>query len=310
MSSSPQKSNETSRPASPAADALEVLSANEDAISPEESSKMQAAQCRRKSSSWKGFSLKRQLSKAEMKIKSTFRDGNGKESSRKGSIFYHGPTEGTPLSPVEISPESIESDPSSPDQESYMSQQKAEKIADLIKNIEELGTEVDTSEEPNPESKSVLSSNQGSDTGKSDDSSEKKEKVRSISTPHAPMQTKRVEFHEDIFKKVSAPILEGGAVSRPSELSLEEEEEEVPIRPPRTKPNRGGRGDRQLSVPNIKLNKQDMTKLRDLRKPSTAGNVTGGKTERSKSTFIRRFSKYQLCESVDFFFLNFRYLNR
>lgn len=301
MSSSPQKSNETSRPVSPAADALEVLSANEDAISPEESSKMQAAQCRRKSSSWKGFSLKRQLSKAEMKIKSTFRDGNGKESSRKGSIFYHGPTEGTPLSPVEISPESIESDPSSPDQESYMSQHKADKIADLIKNIEELGTDLDTAEEPNPDTKSVLSSNQGSETGKSDDSSEKKERMRSISTPHGPMQTKRVEFHEDIFKKVSAPILEGGAASRPSDLSLEEEdEEEVPIRPPRTKTTRGGRGDRQLSVPNIKLNKQDMTKLRDLRKPSIVGNATGGaKSERSKSTFIRRFSKYQLCESVD-----------
>ena len=243
---------------SPAAEALEVLSSNEDAISPEEGSKMQAAQCRRKSSSWKGFSLKRQLSKAEMKIKSTFRDGNGKESSRKGSIFHYGPTDGTPLSPVEISPESIESNPSSPDQESYMSQQKAEKIADLIKNIEELGAELETPDESNPDTKSILSSNQGSDTGKSDDSSEKKEKVRSVSTPHPPMQ-KKVEFHEEIFKKVSAPIVEGGAASRPSELRLDEDDEDIPMRPPRTKSGRDGR---LLSVPNIKLNKHFLLRLR------------------------------------------------
>lgn len=243
MSISPQpKSNEPSRPASPAADALEALSLDEEAISPEEASKMKANH--RKSSSWKG--LKNQLSKAEMKIKSTF----SSEKDRKGSVFYGSAAEGTVASPLEHSPDSIESGSTTPDQDD-----KTEKIADLIKNIEELGSECDNI------APKATNSVAGGD---------KKE-------------SKRVEFVEEPCKKVATSTVEGAGISRPTELSLHE----APVAPPRTKKD-GKRLDRLLSVPNLMLNRQDQNRLLNLRKTS---NIE--KSNKNKGNFIRRFSKYQ-----------------
>lgn len=248
MSISPQpKSNEPSRPASPAADALEALSLDEEAISPEEASKMKANH--RKSSSWKG--LKSQLSKAEMKIKSTFTEPFAKE--RKGSvIFYGSAAEGTLVSPLEHSPDSVESGLSTPEQD-----EKTEKIADLIKNIEELGSECDNIAQKT--SNSVAAGG------------EKKESV------------KRVEFVEEPCKKVATSSVEGAGISRPTELSFGD----APIAPPRLKKD-GKRLDRLLSVPNLMLNRQDQNRLLNLRKTS---NIE--KSNKNKGNFIRRFSKYQ-----------------
>lgn len=244
MSISPQpKSNEPSRPASPATDALEVLSLDEEAISPEEASRMKA-NSQRKGSSWKG--LKNQLSKAEMKIKSTFTEPFGRE--RKGSvIFYGSATDGTAMSPVELSPDSVESGSSSPDQD-----EKTEKLADLIKNIEDLGSECDNV------SKGTSSSGH---------------------------EKKRVDFVEEPCKKVSVSAIEGAGISRPTDLSFRTSE--VPMPPPRTKPKRL---ERLLSVPNLKLNKQDQNRLLNLRKTS---NIVDQKSNKNKGNFIRRFSKYQ-----------------
>lgn len=238
MSISPQpKSNEPSRPASPAADALESLSLDEEAISPEEAIKMKANH--RKSSSWKG--LKNQLSRAEMKIKSTFTEPFTKE--RKGSvIFYGSAAEGTLLSPVELSPDSVESGASSPDQD-----EKIEKISDLIKNIEELGSECDNV---------------------------------------APKASKRVEFLEEPCKKTNVLTIEGAGISRPTELSFGD----APVAPPRMKKDGSKRLERLLSVPNLKLNRQDQNRLLNLRKTS---NVVDQKSNKNKGNFIRRFSKYQ-----------------
>jgi hypothetical protein len=257
MSISPQpKSNEPSRPASPAADALEVLSLDEEAISPEEASKMKANQ--RKSSSWKG--LKSQLSRAEMKIKSTFTEPFAKE--RKGSvIFYQSAADGTLLSPVELSPESVESGSSSPDQDVYAEREKNEKIADLIKNIEELGSECD-----NAVPKATNSAAAGND---------KKEST-----------VKRVDFVEEPCKKVSMSTIEGAGISRPTELSFSD----MPVAPPRMKKDGSKRLERLLSVPNLKLNRQDQNRLFNLRKTS---NIVDQKSNKNKGNFIRRFSKYQ-----------------
>lgn len=246
MSISPQpKSNEPSRPASPAADALESLSLDDEAISPEEASKMKANH--RKSSSWKG--LKNQLSRAEMKIKSTFTEPFAKE--RKGSvIFYGSAAEGTAVSPTELSPDSVESGPPSPDEDLS---DKTEKISDLIKGIEDLGAEVDKDLQG---SKAV--------------NCEKKE-------------SKRVDFAEEPCKKVSMSLIEGAGISRPTDLSF-------PTAPPRTKRDGTKRLERLLSVPNLKLNKQDQTRLLNLRKTS---NVVDQKSNKNKGNFIRRFSKYQ-----------------
>lgn len=257
MSISPQpKSNEPSRPASPAADALEVLSLDEEAISPEEASKMKANH--RKSSSWKG--LKNQLSRAEMKIKSTFSEPFAKE--RKGSvIFYGSAADGTLLSPVELSPDSVESGSSSPDQDTS---EKTEKIADLIKNIEDLGSECD-----NIAPKATNSA--GNDKRES--------------------TVKRVEFMEEPCKKVSMSTIEGAGISRPTELSFGD----APIAPPRMKKDGSKRLERLLSVPNLKLNRTDQNRLLNLRKTS---NIVDQKSNKNKGNFIRRFSKYQFQASL------------
>lgn len=249
MSISPQpKSNEPSRPVSPAADALESLSLDDEAISPEEANRMKANH--RKSSSWKG--LKNQLSRAEMKIKSTFTEPFTKE--RKGSvIFYGSAAEGTAISPTELSPDSVESGPPSPPVDQDVNE-KNEKIADLIKEIEDLGAEVDNEL-------------QGSKAA-----NEKKEST-----------VKRVDFAEEPCKKVSMSLIEGAGVSRPTDLTF-------PTAPPRTKRDGSKRLERLLSVPNIKLNKQDQTRLLNLRKTS---NVVDQKSNKNKGNFIRRFSKYQ-----------------
>lgn len=262
MSISPQpKSNEPSRPASPAADALEALSLDEEAISPEEASRMKANQ-QRKSSSWKG--LKNQLSRAEMKIKSTFTEPFAKE--RKGSvIFYGSAAEGTAISPTELSPDSVESGPPSPvEHDEALDKEKTEKIADLIKNIEELGSECEKD----------IQTPKGSTANSIID---KKDSV-----------VKRVDFVEEPCKKFSMSTIEGAGISRPTDLSFRSSE--APVAPPRIKKEGSKRLERLLSVPNIKLNKQDQNRLLNLRKTS---NIVDQKSNKNKGNFIRRFSKYQ-----------------
>lgn len=264
MSVSPQpKSNEPSRPASPAADALEVLSLDEEAISPsEEAQRMKANN--RKPSSWKGF--KSQFSKAEMKLKSTFGETFSKE--RKA-------VDGTMISPTELSPESVESGNSSPDDD------KSEKIANLIRNIEELGAECD---------KEIATN---STTTKLTSVSDKRDK--------------RVDFAEEQpCKKISFQTNEGAGISRPTELSFGGGA--PPTAPPRIKKEK--RLERLLSVPNIKLNKQDQNRLLNLRKTSnvveqrsssataatstsTANSTSTTAATKNKGNFMRRFSKYQ-----------------
>lgn len=247
MSISPQpKSNEPSRPVSPAADALEVLMLDEEAIiSPEEANRMKVSQ--RKGSSWKG--LKSQLSKAEMKIKSTFTESKDRKE-RKGSMFGSA-AEGTAMSPIELSPDSVESRPSSPD---FPQDDKVEKIADLIKNIEDLGSEC---ENVSKETTTV-------------------------------QDKKRVEFVEEPCKKVNVSNIEGAGISRPIDLPFRSSD--VPVAPPRMKKDGPKRLERLLSVPNLKLNKSDQNRLLNLRKTS---NIVDQKSNKNKGNFIRRFSKYQ-----------------
>lgn len=257
ISISPQpKSNEPSRPASPATDALDILSLDDEAISPsEEAQRMKANN--RKTSSWKGF--KSQLrSKAEIKIKSTFGETFSKE--RKA-------VDGTIISPTELSPESVESDPSTPDDD------KSEKLANLIKNIEELGAECDKE----MHSTKVTNTNDKRD--------------------------KRVDFVEDPCRKINLHSNEGAGISRPTELSFGSGSI-APTAPPRIKKER--RLERLLSVPNIKINKQDQNRLLNLRKVSivaeqrsSSGATTATASTKNKGNFMRRFSKYQFHVSIN-----------
>jgi hypothetical protein len=273
MSISPQpKSNEASRPASPAADALEVLSLDDEAISPGEDAIRMKSNLNRKTSSWKGF--KSQFTKAEAKIKSTL------SKDRKA-------IDGTIISPTELSPESVESGESTSDDE------KTEKIADLIKNIEELGAECD---------KEIFAPSKTSTTTTAPNSC-------SVSGSSNSNDKKKVDFAEEPCRKISMPVNEGAGISRPTELSFNSNRNEgLPIAPPRMKKEK--RLERLLSVPNIKLNKQEQNRLLNLRKisnvvgesskspsSSSASNTAMGAPSSSsknlKGNFMRRFSKYQ-----------------
>lgn len=248
----PPKSNEPSRPASPAADALEVLSLDEEAISPGEEAIRMRANSNRKTSSWKGF--KSSLTKAELKLKSFTKD-------RKA-------VDGTICSPTELSPDSVEesAQSSSPEDES------TEKIADLIKNIEELGAECD------------------------------REIFAKASNSCIPdKKDKKVDFavEESPCRKSSVTPNEGAGISRPTELPFGGKND-VPTAPPRVKKDK--RLERLLSVPNIKLNKQEQNRLLNLRKtsnvekpsaPSTSSSAAASSSKSKGGNFMRRFSKYQ-----------------
>lgn len=251
MSISPQpKSNESSRPASPATDALEMLSLDDEAITPEEAIKMKANY--RKSSSWK--SLKSQLSKAEMKIKNTFTENFSKERNQKETDTFFSPaSDGTAISPIELSPDSVESFDAS-DLEERVNKEKADKIADIIKNIEELGSESDREIAPRYESD---------------------------------RKSKKVEFLEEIEQESNFQTMDGTALCRPGDLAFHSKD--TPIAPPRAKRDGSKRLERLFSVPNIKLDKADQSRLLNLRKTS---NIVDQKSNKNKGNFIRRFSKY------------------
>lgn len=265
----PPKSNEPSRPASPAADALEILSLDEEAISPGEEVMRMKANSQRKTSSWKGF--KSHFTKAEAKIKSTFSDSLTKE--RKA-------VDGTIISPVELSPDSVEESAPSSSPDDDEKTEKIQEMSELIKNIEELGAECDKEMPSKVTNNSVII--------------DKKDR--------------RVDFavEEPLCRKGSVQQNEGAGISRPTELSFSKND--APTAPPRVKKDK--RLERLLSVPNIKLNKQDQNRLLNLRKtsnvekssaPSTSSASSSGNKNKS-GNFMRRFSKYQfhcINQSID-----------
>lgn len=253
MSISPQqKSNEPSRPASPAADALEMLSLDDEAFTPEETIKMKANY--RKTSSWKG--LKTHLSKAEMKIKSTFTDNFSKERNQGESINFFSPaSDGTIISPIEISPGSEESN-NSMDLDERIDKEKSDKITDIIKNIEELGSEIDKET-----------------TSRFD--YDKKQNL------------KKVDFAEEIGTELEIQTSDGPRLFRPIDLDIHSKD--TPIAPPRMRKDGPKRLERLFSVPNIKLDKSEQSRLLNLRKTS---NIVDQKSNKNKGNFIRRFSKY------------------
>lgn len=317
-----------SRPPSPANEANEECSTPTDDgnISQDERVKIEAAQCRRKSSAWKGFNLKRRLSRVNLKLTSTFGDGGGSsgtgQKKRSASIFYHGPTDGTPLSPVEISPESIESS-NTPDE----TEDKSDYLADLEKNIVQSLSDIEskTPSEHNPDSSvdnTASNSDQESEpvslsdvqphigtsygqsvprsilqnvdarcsTGGASSSTVTEEvdfrrrTQRQLSQPQSLLQGKRVDFSEDTIVKSLGTQLEGAHLSRPSDLPLFDDYGN-PIAPLRSM--KKVKRNRMLSVPNIKLSRLDSVKLRDLRARSQKDQAPS-----FAGSLIRRFSKY------------------
>lgn len=287
----------SSRPVSPATEALETPT-SEDA--PQLPVDGEVPQGRRKSMPWKSFNLKRQLSKVNM-IKS--KNNENVATAKKGSTFYCAPTEGTPLSPVEFSPDT-------PNSESILSEpsdiEKTDDLEQVEKDIESaiqemnIRTEItiesyrspSTSDLSDTDSPTVSTINMAQSMPKSSFHEQmmkgrgRKARTMSLSQPQA-----NYTIEEPIItKSCVGPSVEGALQSRPSDLPLYDANNEPPVPPPRYK-KKDKRDQRLLSVPNIKY------PVCDLRSKS------GGKFEQQQQpslqqqqsfagNLMRRFSKY------------------
>lgn len=252
------------RSASPAVEeAQEALSPNED--EDDEAKKM--ASSRRKSSIWKkALNIKKRISKVNM----AFSD----ETQR------FGPTDGMPLSPIEVSPTTVE-------MPSHVSASLPNTRASDIDNIErsiaqslgELSANSDFDERSdNDDSDTVIERRSSMDP-------DAEWKKRIMSQPQC-LQTRRSDVSDELVTKVSAANLEGARQSRPSDLPLFDDNGR-PIPPPRAHSNRN---QRLLSVPNIKYNRSisENARTKSRKEPiSIAANL------------MRRFSKYLLRNGID-----------
>ncbi|GAB0094074.1 syntaxin-binding protein 5 [Sergentomyia squamirostris] len=286
LSSSPQKtpsmpssmplegSQNSSRAPSPANEALEVTPVpNDESITPEEGSRIVqegGGQQRRKSSSWKAFNIKRQLSKVDTKIRSTFSSTDG-ASGKRGSIFYCGPTEGVPLSPVEVSPDS---DPKSTstdteqDKSDYLEQIESE----IVQSLDEVNSQKFDSDDREVERYQEIPRTSPCLAPSPGIAQSVPKSILQQSEASSVRDMKRVEFLEEPLQRVTlVSPTEGGRLSRPSDLPLfGDDDPDRPIAPPRGKKKEK---QRLLSVPNIKYTKQDGgQQFKDLRGKATAGN--------------------------------------
>lgn len=252
----------TPRSASPAIEeAQEALSPNED--EEEESKKIAAA--RRKSSIWKkALNIKKRISKVNM----AFSD----ETQR------FGPTEGTPLSPIEVSPTTVEM-PGCVSLPNTSSSDIDNIERSIVQSLAELNANSDADE------RSDNDENDGARARRSSMDPDAEWKKRIMSQPQC-LQTRRSDVSDELVIKVSASSLEGARQSRPSDLPLFDDNGR-PIPPPRTHANRN---QRLLSVPNIKYNRSisETTRSKSRKEPiSIAANL------------MRRFSKYLLRNGID-----------
>lgn len=276
-----------SRPPSPALEAGEEDESHKVASAklveePEEGGPKEGR--RRTSSVWKGLNLKRRMSKVNTKISSTLTD-----VGRRNSIFYYGPTEGTPLSPVELSPVSDETH-----QQAIADIDLAAIESSIVQSLSDLEANSDRTKSPAADPSETMADDHTAD------SSDQESGADPAPTPpprgvrsqgaipkqrgagRTMSQTHDTEAHEQVATAKSLGArLEGASASRPTELTLFDNEPVAggsaaqPIDGERAKRNR------MQSVPNIKFGRQDTTKLK-----SSLGK------DSSLAHMFRRFSKY------------------
>ncbi|XP_006569742.2 syntaxin-binding protein 5 isoform X3 [Apis mellifera] len=238
-----------------------VIEMNKSAVNEEES-------CAKNHHGWKGFNLKRQLSKVDLKIKSTFspalltsQNGVGSDtSSQKSCVFYCNVNENaSSLSPVE----SIVSESSLSPEDS----------------LSERG------ESPT-----------GEDTGKRK-SREEGARMRAVVAIDAAQADRNRWIGRG---EREAPPADGGGgggggggVARPVNLTLAEcQESRPPILKKIVKMRQAKREGRLLSVPNLKFAKNDPTMICDLR-----CEETNTAPESFTYNLIRRFSRVDKYDS-------------
>lgn len=290
----------SSRSASPAPveEAQDALSPNED--DDDESKKL--AQARRKSSIWKkALGIKKRISKVNIN------DGH-----RIGGLQ----SEGAPLSPIEVSPTTVELPPtiatasasgttveSQPKSSYSIEMDQLEK--QIVQNLAELNASSDVEISDNDETDTAAATAADRRSSVDPDAEWKK---RVMLQPHC-LQTRRSDVSDELVGKVSLSAVaaaaaaanaaqsnidsSGGACQlRPADLPLFDDATGRPIPPPRQNSS-SQRNQRLLSVPNIKYNRSisENARIKAPRKEpiSIAANL------------MRRFSKYLHLERQTFF---------
>lgn len=298
-----------------------------------------AAATRRKSSTWKAFNIKKQLIKVDSRLRNTFVTAASPEPAppKSGSTFYtdDGPTD---------NPSSSSATPGLPfahnDRNDYLEQIESEIVQSLHEvqapgNDESIADATDSLVTPSHDEQHqilVASSVPRSilNTTNSCHMAEKQH-ASSAGDSSSPIN-KKVEFSEEPAQRVAFVMpSEGALVSRPADLPLAAStaDDDRPVPPPRISKFKNNK-QRLLSVPNIKLAKQQQTQpefpmrgkmsvghkdsLSNLvsagggggggaganvvfagnHNPSGGGNNNAGASSSFANSFMRRFSKYQL----------------
>lgn len=269
----PLKLEETARP-SPAASPAE-LGAGTGTGQPDDPPAADKLETRRKSTSWKTFNLKRQLSKVDLKFKTAFTvppENSLEEVGEKGNSQFFCETDER----TDAAPETLTESPDSDDTKTAEVEEE-DKSADKSQLSSPLRVCSDVFERMHKE----LQEKRSSDV---------------YDRMHKELQERwqdRDRIEAGVSPDLSPSKLDEEKASRPDNLPLFDDDGR-PARPPRQKgktkkeegDKREQRDQRLLSVPNIKYSKQESVK--DLRKrqapaqppASFAGNL------------MRRFSKY------------------
>jgi len=249
-------------------------------------------QARRRSSHWKGFSLKKQLSRVDQKFKHTFSAASqptnapystSQSKEKRSSVFYYSSSD-MPCTPSIVNPTETESSPPEPPEGSESKDictpgcTQTEPHSDFTV-CGATGSDTNTQEQEhtdgiagqeNTRSQVLLNPTVDSRNGNTDDTSD--------TEPATPIQDDTEEFGETVITK---------KVNRPVDLPLFDTDGK-PVRPPRRELKKKSfekRDGRLLSVPNIKFNRSDHC-LRDLRNKEDSSS-----NQPSFGNLMRRLSK-------------------
>lgn len=306
-----------SRPASPGVEATEETVLTEK-MKDKEAIKLENS--RRKSMSWKG-KLTRQLSSAQIKIISTFKEPT--KMATKVPVMQSEP--GTPIehrdlafatSELEVPNDlrgalsegatAVPSDCSNSSSRTLSPNIDAEYLSkleqEIVTSLEQAGYKDEQTIEDEAKTTTTGDDDQiPVDSSSDSDSSSSPADIPQNIRTNVKQRTssnpsiKRVEFSEEVMQRANVTQNDGARISRPSRLELDnttttEETEQGPVRPPRNKNTKliDKRNERLLSVPNLKMSKQN---LKDLRSKSGRSDSSAG-SSKFAGNLIRRFSKY------------------
>lgn len=250
---------------------------------------------RRSSHPWKGFSLKKQLSRVDQKFKHTFSAASqptnapcstSHSKEKRSSVFYYSSSD-MPCTSFVVSPIETESPPPEPSEENECKEVGTPDCTESQPQNEftvcgTMGSNDDIQEQEHGEeharqestcaqvslNPAVESKSENSETGE----------YISHAEPASPMQDDGKEIEESVISK---------KVNRPVDLPLFDTDGK-PLRPPRRESKKKSldkREGRLLSVPNIKCSRPDHL-LRDLRSKEDASS-----NQPSFGNLMRRLSK-------------------